>query len=241
MIEEGEPVLLKGHRRTFFVEAGEGRLGTDLGEIDLTALVGMESGCCIRTHLGYEFTVLLPRPVDFFAHAARSGAPMLPRDIGMVMGLVGMNRRDEVLDAGTGSGIAAIFFGSVAKRVVTYEKNLQFAKMAERSIRAAGLKNTEVICGDVLEAKGAFDVVHLDLHLNAEHIAHAHALLKPGGFLACYTPYLEQTFVALDEGGRLFREVETHECIDRELTRSPRGTRPSTRVCHTGYITVARK
>lgn len=241
MIEEGRAVLLAGSGRTFLVEAGSGKLGTDMGEIDLSSIVGMEEGSCIYTHLGHEFTILSPRPTDLFSYAARSGAPMLPRDIGMVMGLVGMNSRDTVLDAGTGSGIAAIFFGGVAMRVITYEKNPSFVKIAERNIKKAALDNTEVVCGDMLDADGTFDVVHLDMAIQKEHIVHAHKLLRPGGYLACYTPFLEQTFTAMEEGGRLFREVETHECIDRELTRSSRGTRPSTRVCHTGFITVARK
>ncbi|MDH7592883.1 MAG: methyltransferase domain-containing protein [Methanomicrobiales archaeon] len=241
MIEEGRAVMLAGSGRTFFVEAGPGKLGTDLGEVDLSSIVGKEEGSRICTHLGHEFVILSPRPTDLFSHAARSGAPMLPRDIGMVMGLVGMNCRDTVLDAGTGSGIAAIFFGGVAKRVVTYERNASFVRIAEKNIKKAALDNTQVVCGDMLDADGTFDVVHLDMSLQKEHIVHAHEILRPGGYLACYTPFLEQTFIAMEEGARLFREVETHECIDRELTRSPRGTRPSTRVCHTGFITVARK
>lgn len=241
MIEEGQRVLLAGNGRTYFVQAGPGRFGTDLGEIDLSSLVGIEPGGQVTTHLGHPFTVLRPRPTDFFAHASRSGAPMLPRDIGMVMGLVGLNRHDSVLDAGTGSGITAIFLGSVASSVTTYERNPHFAAIAERNIREAGLENTRVICGDVLEAEGTFDLVHLDMMIRREHVLHAEELLRPGGYLACYTPFLEQTFLVMQEASSLFREVETHESIDRELTRSPRGTRPSTRVCHTGYITIARK
>lgn len=241
MIEEGQRVLLAGNGRTYFVQAGSGRLGTDLGEIDLSTIVGLEAGGQVATHLGHRFAVLRPRPTDFFTHASRSGAPMLPRDIGMVMGLVGLNRHDSVLDAGTGSGITAIFLGSVASSVMTYEKNPHFAAIAERNIREAGLENTRVVCGDVLEAEGTFDLVHLDMRIGREHVIHAQKLLKQGGYLACYTPFLEQTFLVMEEASSLFREVETHESIDRELTRSPRGTRPSTRVCHTGYITIARK
>ncbi|HJK53841.1 MAG TPA: protein-L-isoaspartate carboxylmethyltransferase, partial [Methanocorpusculum sp.] len=35
--------------------------------------------------------------------------------------------------------------------------------------------------------------------------------------------------------------VMTCECMARELTRSTRGTRPSTKLSHTGYLTIARK
>lgn len=221
--------------------AGEGQFSTDRGMIDLLALVGMNPGDEIRTHLDVPFTVLRPRPTDFFVHARRSGAPMLPKDIGMVIAYTGMNRDDRVLDAGTGSGVAAIYFGKIAREVKTYEVRPEFARLAERNIREARLDNVEVIAADMLDATGEFDVVHLDLGLSREHVEHAYSILSPGGYLACYTPFLEHTFTALDAATPLFRDVHCYECMERELMRSARGTRPSTRVAHSGYITIARK
>jgi len=241
MIETGEHLLLVGENREYFVTAGEGQLSTDRGLIDLAALVGMNPGEEIRTHLNVPFTALRPRPTDFFVHAKRSGALMLPKDIGMVIAYTGMNRDDRVLDAGTGSGVAAIYFGSVARSVKTYEVRPEFARIAEKNIRNARLDNVEVVAADMLEATGEFDVVHLDLTITPAHVEHAFSLLTPGGYLSCYTPFLEHTFVALDAATPLFRDVHCYECMERELTRSARGTRPSTRVGHSGYITVARK
>jgi len=117
MIEDGEEVLLVGKKREYFVKAGEGQFSTDRGMIDLGALAGMSPGDEIRTHLDVPFVVLRPRPTDFFVHAKRSGAPMLPKDIGIVIAYTGMNRSDVVLDAGTGSGVAAIYFGNIAREV----------------------------------------------------------------------------------------------------------------------------
>ncbi len=166
---------------------------------------------------------------------------MLPKDIGMVIAYTGMNRDDRVLDAGTGSGVAAIYFGKIAREVKTYEVRPEFARLAERNIREARLDNVEVIAADMLDATGEFDVVHLDLGLSREHVEHAYSILSPGGYLACYTPFLEHTFTALDAATPLFRDVHCYECMERELMRSARGTRPSTRVAHSGYITIARK
>ena len=241
MIEEGQRVLLVHGERVYYVRAGAGTLSTDLGTISLTDIPGKQPGETIVSHKGQEFCIISPRPPDFFAHAARSGAPMLPRDIGFVIGLTGINHRDRVLDAGTGSGIAAIYFGGIAEQVISYERRPEFVQVARNNLSAAGLENVSVIEGDVLDAPGTFEVVHYDLIVEPSHVSHAYDLLSPGGFLACYTPFLEQTFVVVDEAKRLFREVHTHECIERELTRSARGTRPSTRVCHSGYITLARR
>lgn len=241
MFEPGERVLLVGGERTFFVRAGTGSFSTDRGVLDLDALLQSSPGDIITTHTGQEFRALCPRAPDYFARASRSGAPMLPKDIGLVIAYTGMNCRDTVLDAGTGSGIAAIYFGGIARNVMTYEVRPEFARMAEKNIMDARLPNVEVVCGDVLEADGVYDVVHLDLSITREHVEHAHSLLRHGGYLVCYTPFLEHLFTVMDAAGPLYADVHAHECIEREMTRTARGSRPSTRICHSGFLSVARK
>ena len=241
MIEDGDRVLLSGAERKYFVRAGTGELSTDLGVLDLGKLVGAAPGTLVATHKGAEFTILVPRPVDFFERAKRTGAPMLPKDIGQVIGYTGMNRRDVVLDAGAGSGVTAIYFGGIAALVKTYEIRPDFAKIAESNIMDAGLSNVDVIIGDVLDAEGEYDIVNLDMLIEHSHVLHAHSLLRPGGYLACYTPFIEHMSRVLDTASGIFSEVHALECIEREMTRSQRGTRPSTRICHSGYITIARK
>jgi tRNA (adenine57-N1/adenine58-N1)-methyltransferase len=93
----------------------------------------------------------------------------------------------------------------------------------------------------MLTAEGTYDIVHLDMQIGPAHVEHAYRLLCPGGYLACYTPFLEQMAVVADSAQGLFGEVHAHELIDREMTRTKRGTRPSTSVCHSGYVTIARK
>lgn len=241
MFEPGERVLLVGGGRTFFVRAGTGSFSTDRGVLDLDSLLRISPGETITTHSGQDFRALSPRAPDFFSRASRSGAPMLPKDIGLAIAFSGMNSRDEVLDAGTGSGIAAIYFGGIAKEVTTYEIRPEFARTAEKNIRDAKLANVEVVCGDVIEATGTYDIVHLDLSITQDHVFHAHSLLCEGGYLVCYTPFLEHLFTVMDAAVEVFTEVLAHECIEREITRTARGSRPSTRVCHSGYLTVARK
>lgn len=237
-------VILRGNSREYFVRLGEGKLSTDMGMIDLAAASLCEGGDTITTHLGKEFTVILPKAGDYFSHGKRTGAPMMPKDIGIVMAYTGMCSRDRVLDAGTGSGIAAIYFGGCAREVVSCEARADFSRTAEGNIIDAGLTNVECRACDVLEVSdGPFDIVHLDMQIEPQHVEHAYALLKNGGYFASYTPFLEQTFTVMDTARRLFGEenVQTIEIMERELSRSARGTRPSTRVGHTGYITVARK
>jgi len=241
MIEPDDRVLLVGEGREYYVRAGGGTLSTDKGQVNLGLLVGASAGDTISSHTGVRFTVRIPRPTDFFTHAKRSGAPMLPKDIGLVIACTGMNRNDTVLDAGTGSGIAAIYFGGIVRRVTSYEIREEFAALARENFVDARLDNVEVVRGDMLLAEGRYDIVHLDMQIESAHVEHAYNLLNTGGYLACYTPFLEQMGVAVDSAQAGFSEVRTHELIEREMTRSKRGTRPSTSVCHSGYVTIARK
>jgi tRNA (adenine57-N1/adenine58-N1)-methyltransferase len=241
MIESTDRVILSGYGKTWFVRPSDGKLGTDFGLVDLGQITGKESGDIITTHSGKELVIRYPRATDFFEYAKRTGAPMMPRDIGLVIGLTGMNKRDRVLDAGTGSGIAAIFFSGVAGSVTSYERKEEFAEQARATVHDAGIDNLQIITGDILKETGSYDVIHLDLAITQDHVSHAYRLLHSGGYLACYTPFFEQMSLVYDVGGELFSEVSSYECIMRDMDRSERGTRPSTRVCHSGYITIMRK
>lgn len=181
MISAGDRVILSGKGKTYLVRAGDGSLGTDLGMVDLSLLIGKEPGDVIATRSGKELVLRLPRATDFFEQAKRSGAPMLPRDIGLVIGLTGMNKQDHVLDAGTGSGVAAVFFAGVAGKVTTCERREEFFRIAFDNIQETGLTNIDVVNLDVLEVDGIFDIVHLDLGITREHVRHAYSLIRPGG------------------------------------------------------------
>jgi tRNA (adenine57-N1/adenine58-N1)-methyltransferase len=159
---------------------------------------------------------------------------------------------DVILDAGTGSGVLAIYLGTIAKKVVSYEVNEQFVEVARENVAHARLANVEVRHGDVLQALreapsphdigGPFDLATLDLQEAAEASRMAYDFLFPGGFLAAYSPFFEQasaTRKAVEQSG--FSEYTTIILGEQELEVGKRGTRPSTRVGHTGFITVARK
>jgi len=183
---------------------------------------------------------------DMFRHAQRSGAPIMPKDIGIIIAYTGLCKNDVVLDAGTGSGILAMYLGSIVKKVITYEVKANFADIARNNIAKAGLDNVEVRCGNIVEEidkiDEKFDVITLDTIDSHEIIPKIRRVLMPGGFVVTYSPFIEQTIEirkAMDRSGPW--DAITIECIERPLSISERGTRPGTGgVGHTGYITIAR-
>ena len=240
MVENALLVSVANSERQFLVRS-EGELHTDAGVINLEILRALEYGSTITTHLGTEFKVFKPRAPDYFRHLKRTGAPMMPKDIGIIIAHTGLNNNDIVLDAGAGSGITAIFLGSVAEHVTSYEINSGFARRAAQNVRYVGLANVDIVEGDVLEmtSEMEFDVITLDLYEIVKAIGVVKEYLVPGGFIATFSPFYEQVFEARKALAR-FTQVQTFEVSEREMQFGKRGTRPATRVGHTGFVTIAR-
>jgi tRNA (adenine57-N1/adenine58-N1)-methyltransferase len=232
--------------REYLLEPGA-EFGTDLGVIDVPDDV--EPGDTVETHLGEEFAVREPRGPDLFDHFERTGAPMMPRDIGLVVGHTGASRGDRVLDAGTGTGVLAAYLGRVGANVVSYERDPEFADVARENMALAGVEDrVEIRTGDLTEDLGSlvdgedFDLLTLDTEDAPTVVERAPGLLVSGGFLAVYSPFVEGTRAAHEAAEAAgLSEVETFETIQRRMDFGERGSRPSTAgVGHTGYLLFGR-
>ncbi|PSQ53946.1 SAM-dependent methyltransferase [Halobacteriales archaeon SW_8_65_20] len=236
--------LFVRENRELLLAPGE-RHESDLGV--LTVPEDVQPGDTVETHIGERFSVREPRGPDLFDHLDRTGAPMMPRDIGLILGEFGLGDGDRVLDAGTGSGILSVYLARHGIRVVTYERDAEFAEVARENMSTAGVADrVDVRTGDVtdeLDSLSGFDGLTLDTGDAASVVARASDLLVPGGPLAVYSPFVESARDCVEtarETGLV--GVETVETIQREMTFDDRGSRPSTRgVGHTGYLTFARR
>ncbi|QFU82864.1 methyltransferase domain-containing protein [Natronorubrum aibiense] len=239
------PVLLVRGDREYLVQPG-GEQGTDLGVLEVPEDV--QPGETIETHLGDEFQVRRLRGPDLFHHFERTGAPMVPRDVGLVIGETGISRGDRVLDTGTGTGVLSASMARAGASVVTYERNPEFAEVARENMALGGVADAvDVRTGDLTEEleeleDESFDVLTLDTGDAPSVVEHAPDLLVDGGFVAVYSPFIESTrevVHAAREAG--LSNVRTRETIQREMQFDDRGSRPSTApVGHTGYLTIAR-
>ncbi|MDS0258010.1 methyltransferase domain-containing protein [Haloarcula sp. S1CR25-12] len=236
--------LFVNEDREYLLSPGE-RFESDLGILEVPEDVA--PGDVVETHLGTAFTVRRLRGPDLFTHLERTGAPMMPRDVGLVVGKTGVAAGDRVLDAGTGTGILSSYMGRLGADVVTYEIDPDFAEVARGNMDIAGVADAvEVRTGDVtddLDELSGFDVVTLDTEDAPTVVERAPTLLSRGGSLAVYSPFVENTrevVAAAREVG--LDDIETLDTIQREMDFDDRGSRPSTGgVGHTGYLTFARR
>lgn len=220
---------------------------THSGILDLSVLGERNFGDEIETHLGEKFKIMPFKPPDFFKHFKRGSTPIMPKDIGAIIAYTGMSPDSLILDAGTGSGMMAAYLSYFNKygEVVTVEKRRDFAKIARNNFKLARLKNIHQITGDLIFVadgfKKEFDLIVLDMKGDIDFISRAKDILRISGYIAVYNPYFEatkrvyNTMIKED-----FREVQAFEILRTDLEFKRVGTRPVTRVWHTGFIVIGR-
>jgi len=242
------PVILTRGKNTFLIERFEGTLHTHDGKINLEELRNKRFGDEIETHLGVKYKIMPYRAVDFFKHFKRSATPIMPKDIGAIIAYTGLSPDSLVLDSGTGTGMLSAYLAYFNKfgEVVTVEKRKEFARIARRNFKIAGLKNIHQIVGDIFFVadgfKSEFDLIVLDMKEDVQFIPKAKEMLRYGGHLVVYNPYIESTKVVYSKMLKVgFENVESFEIVRINYEHKRVGTRPLTRVWHTGFLVIGRK
>ena len=172
----------------------------------------------------------------------RGPAVILPKDLGIIIAMSGMNKESVVIDAGTGSGYAAVLFASIAKKVITYEEKKEFVDFAKKNIERSGLDNLLLRNKDIFKGvKEKADIINLDLP-NAEKIFKSKFNLAPDGCIVAYLPHVEQVVSFVNAARKKGFETFSVEVQLRELMVREFGTRPQNMgLIHTAYLTFARK
>ncbi len=246
-IRAGDKVLLFG-KRSYITAAGNDEFHCQYGKIDLKKLVNKSYGTRIKTHLGEEFVALKPNIIDLLRKARRGPQVVLAKDAAQILAVTGIGKDSIVIDAGTGSGFLAIFLANFVKKVFTYESRKEFFEISRQNIKFAGAKNIEIKNRDA--AKGflqkGVDLVTLDMEEPEKAIKNAHKSLRPGGWLAVYSPTIEHASSACAQIRKLeFTEPKVLETTQREwrmnVFDNKTRSRPRSGGIFTGFLVFARK
>jgi len=247
LLKSGELVLLLAKDESYLVEVSDKILHTQSGMIDLKKLKSKKHGDKIKTHTKKEFSIIKPNLKDILSKKTkRLPQIMMPKDIALILAFTGIQSNGLVVDAGTGSGFLAMMLANYLKdgKIVTYENNKKFFKIAKYNIGLCGLTNIKLKQKDVKKGidERNVDLVTLDLKDAEKIVKHAYKSLKAGGWLVVYSPYIEQVIsVANEIKKKNFSELKTVENIVREW-QIEKYARPKTiGLMHTGFLTFARK
>lgn len=246
-MKEGEIVLLLSKENSYLIEAKKVELHTKDGIFKLKEILKKKFGDKIKTHLGKKFVIVKPNINDLLEKKVkRTAQVILPKDASLILAYTGISPNSLVVDCGTGSGFLSIFLANylVNGKIVTYENDKKFFRIAKENIRISGLKNIKLKQKDVnkgIDEKDV-DLVTVDIQHPEKVIEHAYNSLKPGGYLVVYSPTVEELIVVckvIRKKG--FCYIKTVENIVREW-QTEKTTRPKTiGLMHTGFLTFARK
>ncbi|TAL52721.1 MAG: tRNA (adenine-N1)-methyltransferase [Nanoarchaeota archaeon] len=241
-----EKIAISSSGKTYYIRNVHEDLHTKDGFLKKDDLENAKNGTLLRSNTGVEFFVFDPALADIYKRISR-GPQIIPRkDLGFIAAETGMNKESIVLDAGTGSGAAACFFGMIAKEVFTYELREDFLAIAEKNIELMGLKNIMLKLGNVYEKieEKELDIIVLDLPEPWLAVGNAFSALKAGGFLVAYSPTTPQVqdFVIEVSKHSSLMVIKVVEISEREWEVKERKVRPKSQaIGHSGFIVIARK
>ena len=223
---------------------------TEKGVISQKDIINAKVGDVLETHMGKKYTVIEPNINDYIDLMKRNCSILLPQDLGLITGFTGIGYGSKIVESGTGAGSSLLFFANIVGpdgHVSSYEIREDFVKIIKENISGTDFKNITLYNQDVTEGfkeeDNSIDLVFLDLPKPGEVIEDAYRILKTGGFIAVYTPYVEQFQIVNKVLGKSgFKNIKIREGNVRELEIKKNKTRPNSRMAgHTGYITFARK
>jgi len=223
---------------------------TEKGVIPEEDIINAKVGDVLETHLGKKYTVIEPNINDYIELMKRNCSIILPQDLGLITGFTGIGYGSKIVESGTGAGSSLLFFANIIGpegHVSSYEIRDDFVEIIKNNINGTDFNNITLYNQDVTEGfkeeDNSIDLVFLDLPKPSEAIEDAYRILKTGGFIAVYTPYVEQFQIVNKVLGKTgFKHITIREGNVREIEIKNNKTRPNSRMAgHTGYITFARK
>lgn len=239
-------VLITKQGRKFYAKNLDEDLHTQYGFIKSEDLKKAKNGDLLRSNTEKEFHVFGPSFIDLYRRIKRDAQIIPLKDIGFIIAETGINKESKVLDAGSGSGALACFLASIAKEIITYEIREDFIGIVKSNMEFLQLKNIKIKKKNIYEEVDDedVDVVILDVPEPWKALESCSKALKPGGFLASYSPSIPQVadFVNALKQNENFVYMKTAEITEREWEVEERKVRPKSKgLGHSGFMSFARK
>jgi tRNA (adenine57-N1/adenine58-N1)-methyltransferase len=246
-------LFIDSRRRRYLVRLQSGAtFHTHAGTLAHDEVIGRFPGMTVTTSHGLSLLALRPRPKDYVLEMRRAAQVVYPKDYGAILGGAGVVPGMKVLEIGLGSGslaIATLLAIGSSGRLVSIETRWDHAERGTANVAGyfgTSPDNHSVIVGDATRCLGGsatFDACLVDIAEPWRVLAVVHRLLRPGRYVACYSPSTTQVARTVEEMRRqYFGAIETVEVIERPWHIEGQSVRPQHRmVGHTGFVTVGAK
>jgi len=238
-----EYILLLHKKQKFLVKKGS-IVHTHAGEVD-TKNVTIGKKLIVG---GEEFLVVEPTIIDLLEKCRRTAQIVMPKDACQIIAITGIGMGWRCVDAGSGSGFLAIFLAHVVGkegRVYTYEKRKDFYEKVKENVEMCGVADIVEVKNDDVGNCSEYnvDLMTLDMKGAEAIIKNIKEHIKPGGWLAVYSPHIEQQIKVRQEMEKEgFSWIKTIETIQREWKSLGGYTHPKPKgIMHTGFMTFGRK
>ena len=223
-------------------------LNTELGIIKINEIREAKNGEIIESHNGNKLLVLETDFQDNFRHFRRGPQIITPKDAGIISAYTSISPGYRVVEAGTGSGAFTCYLANLVKptgKIFGYEREEKFFEITNYNLEWLGLTEyAEIKNKDVYDTiyETDVDVIVLDLPEPWQAIKNVERSLRPGGYLVCYLPTMNQVleFVKSLEKSRLklFKICNVKEEI---WQNRPEALRPKTKdFSHTAFLIFSR-
>ena len=229
----------------YFIKDLEKDFHTKFGVIKKEDLIKAKDGDVILSDHHEECAVYSPSFIDEYRKIDRLAQIPLLKDIGFIIGEIGLGKDSVVIEGGSGSGGVACFLANVVKKVHTFEVKDEHVKIVEKNIIDLNLKNIDVRKKSMYEDLVIKDVdaVFLDLPEPWNAIESSKNALKLGGFIVSYSPNLTSVneFVNSLTKNKSLSYIKTVEIIEQPWEVQDRRIKPISEKQHSGFLTIARK
>ena len=247
-------LLLDPSGKRFLVRLSEpDTLHHHQGAVRHADVIGQPEGTLVRSSQGRPFTAVRPRLIDSVFEMPRRSGIVYPKDAAHVLAWADVAPGQCVLEAGVGSGAMTLsLLRAVGEhgQVIGYDVRSDFIELTLSNVQAfAGvqmgfssllLRERDIYSGIV---DSDLDRVVLDLPEPWRVLPHLPGAVRPGGWVAAYSPSIVQAsqFVDALRASKRYVQIETNEVLLRGWHIQGQAVRPEHEmVGHTGFVSVAR-
>ena len=180
---------------------------------------------------------------------ARNAQIITLKDAMNIVGELGIGNGSRVIEIGVGSGFMSavlLWFCGERGEVVSYERRKDFAHVARKNIKAAGLDGNwklRIKDGADLVETDRFDCAGVDIPQPRDVSPKLKDVMLKGSKAAFYLPTYDQLarcIESLKSGD--FKEIRAREILIRDITTTTGSIRPQFDMLgHTGFLLFARR